>query len=242
MDANTAEVLVELNRVFYLRFASEFAQSRHPHQPGLKRLLSFLPKEGRVLDVGCGNGRLAHSLDREGYRVAYLGLDNSPAMLAIAQADTAALAISTDFAVVDVSHAGWTQQFRAECFDAIVALALLHHIPARSRRRDLLLELGTMLTQDGVLALSTWQFLNEPRLLRKIVPWSAAGLTADQVEPGDYLLDWQRGGIGLRYCHLIDEVELATLAAQAGLNLWAVFQDDGRTHDLNLFAILRPSR
>lgn len=35
-------------------------------------------------------------------------------------------------------------------------------------------------------------------------------------EPGDYLLDWKRGGQGLRYCHLVDEAEVERLAAGSG--------------------------
>ena len=71
------------------------------------------------------------------------------------------------------------------------------------------------------------------------MPWRAAGLASDQVEPGDYLLDWQRGGSGLRYCHLVDEPELIDLASQAGLRAEATFHDDGRNRNLNLFALLR---
>jgi hypothetical protein len=119
---------------------------------------------------------------------------------------------------------------------------VLHHIPGWHGRRNLLAQLAGLLADDGVLALSTWQFLNEARLRRKVVPWSAAGLAPDQLEPGDYLLDWQRGGAGLRYCHLVDEAELAALAGLAGLQLQAIYYDDGRNKNLNLFAVLRPRR
>ncbi len=71
------------------------------------------------------------------------------------------------------------------------------------------------------------------------MPWDAAGLTPDQVEAGDALLDWQRGGVGLRYCHLVDEAEVTTLASQAGLDVQTMFYDDGRSKNLNLFAVLR---
>jgi 2-polyprenyl-3-methyl-5-hydroxy-6-metoxy-1,4-benzoquinol methylase len=239
MDASTVETLLRLNRTFYGSFAQQFAQSRTPNQPGWRRLLSFLPHSGRLLDVGCGHGRLARLLDQEGRRVAYVGVDSSPQLLAIARSDVAALAIRTAFVQTDVTVAGWVGQLPAGPFDAIVALAVLHHIPGWQGRRNLLAQLAGLLTAEGVLALSTWQFMNEARLRRKIVPWSAAGLTPEQVEAGDTLLDWQRGGAGLRYCHLVDEMELAALASQSGLDVQAMFYDDGREKNLNLFAVLR---
>lgn len=242
MQPATAETLLRLNRAFYDRFAADFAGSRTPNQPGLRRLLDYLPTRGRLLDVGCGNGRLAHLLDQQARLVAYVGVDSGARLLALARANAEALAIPSQFIEADVSVAGWQGKLPPGPYDAVAALALLHHLPGWQRRRGLLVQLAGLLADDGVLALSTWQFLNEARLRRKVVNWSAAGLTSDQVEPGDYLLDWQRGGSGLRYCHLVEEVELAELAASAGLRVQAVFYDDGRHKNLNLFAVLRRDR
>lgn len=240
MDAATIDSLRQINRTFYSRFAGQFAGSRSHNQPGLLRLIPHLPPSGRLLDVGCGNGRLARVLHQQGRRLAYLGIDSSPELLAIARSESAPLAMPADFAEIDVASPGWIARLPHQTFDAVVALAVLHHVPGWQGRIDLLIQLASLLDGEGVLALSTWQFLNEARLRRKIVPWRAAGLTAEQVEPGDYLLDWQRGGAGLRYCHLVDDVELAALAEQSGLSVHATYLDDGRSHNLNLFAVLRP--
>jgi SAM-dependent methyltransferase len=238
METATAETLLRLNRAFYARFAAEFAGSRTPNQPGWQRLLDYLPHHGRLLDVGCGDGRLARLLDQQGRRLAYVGVDSSPQLLAIARSHATALAKPTDFVEADVTAPGWTGSLPLGGFDAVAAMAVLHHIPGWQLRRDLLAQLVGLLAADGVLVLSTWQFMNEARLRRKIVPWSAAGLTPEQVEAGDALLDWQRGGAGLRYCHWVDEGELSGLAEQAGLKVQALFYDDGRDKNLNLFAVL----
>lgn len=242
MQPTTAETLLHLNRVFYDRFAVEFSGSRTPNQPGWQRLLDYLPARGRLLDVGCGNGRLAHVLHQLAQPVVYVGVDSSARLLALARANAEALAVPGQFFEADVSAAGWEDRAPAGPYDAVVALALLHHMPGWQRRRDLLAQLAGLLAGDGVLAVSTWQFLNEARLRRKVVDWSAAGLAPEQVEPGDYLLDWQRGGAGLRYVHLLDEAELVGLAASAGLRVQTVFYDDGRNRNLNLFAVLRCDR
>jgi len=236
VDAATAKTLLDLNRSFYDQFAGQFAQSRTLSQPGWRRLLPFLPESGPLLDVGCGHGRLAHFLASQGRRVAYVGVDSSQALLEIARAG--AVGLEAVFVEADITAPGWRRRLPHARYPAVTALAVLHHIPGWERRRALLAELGALLADDGLLALSTWQFMNEARLRRKVTPWQAAGLSAEQVEAGDYLLDWQRGGQGLRYCHLVDEAELVRLAGQAGLVVRALFQDDGRGSNLNQFAVL----
>jgi hypothetical protein len=72
---------------------------------------------------------------------------------------------------------------------------------------------------------------------RKIVDWSEASIAEEMLEPGDYLLDWKRGGRGLRYCHLVDEAEVERLAAESGIHLRETFRAGGREGNLSLFAI-----
>lgn len=237
MDSTTTAALLQINREFYARFAVQFSQTRSPVQSGWQRLLAILPQHGRLLDVGCGNGRLALLLHQEKRVLDYIGIDSSPELLAIARSQD--LGVVTTFVLGDVVAPGWEQRLPARSFDAIVALAVLHHIPSWQARARLLAQLSALLGQDAVMIVSTWQFMNEARLRRKIVPWSAAGLRPEQVESGDYLLDWQRGGQGLRYCHLVDEQELVALARQAGLQVDLLYYDDGRNRNLNLFAMLR---
>ena len=75
MDGKTVQRLLALNRQFYDEFADPFAESRGFEQPGLRRALDVLPATGRLLDVGCGNGRLAHVLESADRSIDYLGID-----------------------------------------------------------------------------------------------------------------------------------------------------------------------
>lgn len=231
--------MTAINRQFYDHLAEPFAASRSARQPGLQRLTGRLADGGALLDVGCGNGRLARALQAAGLTLRYTGVDSSARLLALAADNTAGLStVHVQLLRADVLAEGWTAALTGQRFDTIALLAVLHHIPGRAQRAQLLRTLSSLLGDQGVLAISTWQFLSEPRLRRKIVPWSQVGLAEGDVEAGDYLLDWQRGGFGLRYCHLVDEGELQELAAAADLAMVERYLADGPGQNLNLYAVL----
>ena len=78
----------------------------------------------------------------------------------------------------------------------------------------------------------------EPERLReRIEPWESIGLHADQVDPQDYLIDWRRGGRGLRYVHFYTNPELHNLAETAGFTVNGIFTSDGETESLGLYHI-----
>jgi SAM-dependent methyltransferase len=238
MDKEIVERLLALNRAFYAAFARPFAASRSATDPALTCILPYIPQRARVLDVGCGNGRLALLLDRERSGATYVGVDAVPELIAVARAQAARLAtITAEFHVADVTRPGWSEGIPAT-FDCALALAVLHHVPGFDLRARALRDVGSLLARGGCLLISTWQFLESARLRRKIVDWVEVGIPRETLEPGDYLLDWRRGGRGLRYCHLVDEAEIERLAAASGLRLRETFRAGGREGNLSLFAVL----
>jgi hypothetical protein len=75
-------------------------------------------------------------------------------------------------------------------------------------------------------------------MLKRIVPWNKVGIDEQELEPGDALLSWKRGGTGLRYCHWIEEDELHSLATLAGLSIVKTFRAGGREGNLSLYSVL----
>lgn len=236
MKADVADRLIALNRDFYAAVAEPFARSRVQPQPGFARLLDFVPRPCRnLLDVGCADGRYGRFMQQKLPDLAYTGVDFSAALLDLARASTTGRFLVRDLTQPD-SLSGLGP------FDLAASLATLHHMPGRARRVQLLREMARCVEQhdarSGRLFVSTWQFLDSQRQRRKLRPWSAVGLSESDVEPGDYVLNWQRGVAALRYvCH-IDAAELAALAADAGLTVIAHFRSDGREGNLSLYAVL----
>lgn len=239
MDAETVNKLLEINRAFYSQFSTDFSDSRSSERFNIEPFREYLADGIRLLDAGCGNGRLANTLQDAGFSLDYVGIDGSTELVTFAEKRRMALKnVHAEFRVIDLTAPQWSQTIDDVApFDVVVSLAVLHHIPAFERRVQVLKEIRTLLKPQGIFVLSNWQFTHSERLRKKIVGWDKIGLNATQVEQGDYLLDWKRGGVGYRYVHLIDESEMERLADAAGFQIIKQFSADS---DLNLFSILSP--
>jgi len=239
--------LLDLNRQFYAIVGNEFDRTRQGLPLGMVELANRLAARTqgngaaplRVLDAGCGNGRFARALAQAGVACTYTGIDADAHLLALAEQQTADLAgISTHFAAIDLAVEGWVRQVGAQGqFDLVVCLAVLHHFPGLALRARIVAELASLVAAQGVLALSTWQFLTSERLSQKQMEWAEVGVDAEQVETGDALLPWNQGAHALRYVHQLDLAEVQTLAGDAGMQLDASYHADGKEGNLNLYTL-----
>jgi tRNA (uracil-5-)-methyltransferase TRM9 len=238
VDDATRLLLLDVNKQFYQTFALPFSATRRRIQPGVLELLERIEPTARLLDLGCGTGTLVRELIRRNFRGIYVGLDQSESLLHQArQTIRGQVDFNYHFLLVDLSGAHWDQDLPISPFDIGLAFAFIHHLPGSSSRKELLLTLRQHLGSSGLLYLSNWQFLNSPRLRARIIPWEEIGLSAQEVEPGDYLLDWRHGGRGLRYVHHFSSEELASLAEEAGYTILESFHSDGENGRLGLYQV-----
>jgi tRNA (uracil-5-)-methyltransferase TRM9 len=237
MDAVTAARLVEINREFYTRFGAPFSATRHRLQPGVRRVLESLTGDESILDLGCGNGELARELAKRGQRGPYLGVDFSVPLLQEAELDGGDF--FARFMQVDLTRlSAFSGQLSVSGgWSLITAFAVLHHIPSSEMRLEFVRAVRELLSKEGRFILSNWQFLNSEKLRARIQDWSKVGLSENDVDPGDHLLDWRSGGEGLRYVHHFSANELSALAKAAGFTVREAFDSDGEGGNLGLYQI-----
>ena len=235
MKPEVVQKLLTLNRQFYDTIADSFAESRQNPMHGFFDLLAYVPRTPvNLLDVGCGNGRYGHFMAGQGVLGRYGAVDFSSELLGkVQQMVPTAQVWQRDMSQPDFLD-GVGQ------YDVVACLAAMHHLPGRENRVQLLQELKGCLGKNGRIFLANWQFTDSERQRRKIMDWAEIGLSAADVEPGDYLLKWQRGRVALRYACMVDEAETARLAAAAGLNIVAQFRNDGKEGNLSLYTVLVP--
>jgi SAM-dependent methyltransferase len=250
LDPDILHRLIQINTQFYQTFASEFSATRQRLQPGVQSVITGLPPDADLLDLGCGNGELWRRLAARGHRGRYLGLDFSQGLLQEARraaSPTGGPAGQAAFLQADLTQPGWkaavlgqTRSWEGQAypgFGRALAFAVLHHIPGSSLRLDLLKEIHSLLAPGGLFIHSAWQFLASERLRGRIQGWETVGIRPEEVEQGDYLLDWRAGGQGTRYVHHFDLDELTGLAEAAGFQVLDSFYSDGEGGNLGLYQV-----
>ena len=115
----------------------------HPIEPSW---LSRLDPGARILDYGCGYGRLAGELHQRGFE-AVEGVDLSPGLITRAREQWPGLR----FSVIDTPP---ELSYPDESFDAVLLFAVLTCIPTDAGQRELVAELRRLLRPGGLLYLS----------------------------------------------------------------------------------------
>jgi tRNA (uracil-5-)-methyltransferase TRM9 len=232
MNSVTANRLLTINHEFYNRFGDQFSATRQRLQPGVKKIIDSIRADESVLDLGCGNGHFLHELIRRGHKATLRGVDFSLPLLRDAESTPGVVFCEADLSQLSVIS---NQLSVEDGWDVITMFATLHHIPSTEMRLDILGTVRKLIKEDGKFILSNWQFLNSAKLRARIQPWDRVGINENDLDEGDYLLDWRSGGEGLRYAHQFSAEELSALAEQAEMRVSDSFLSDGEGGNLGLY-------
>jgi SAM-dependent methyltransferase len=152
------------------RFWNQAAGTRKfTHPLDHARFTNAVSRDARILDFGCGQGRLCAELMELGYR-GVAGVDSSPEMIRAAQH----VCPDFEFAVND----GGRLPFAAGSFDAVLLFAVLTCIPDDAAQKNLLAEFKRILRPGGLLLISDYPLQSDARNLERYEAFSR--------EPGGY--------------------------------------------------------
>jgi len=106
--------------------AQDYAQNSQAQQQWANELIALLQLSGRenVLDLGCGDGKVTAEIAKIVDRGTVVGIDNSAAMIALAQGRYPNQQHpNLSFRVMDAGNLSFT-----ECFDLVFSNAVLHWV------------------------------------------------------------------------------------------------------------------
>jgi ubiquinone/menaquinone biosynthesis C-methylase UbiE len=135
----------------YDAFAQDFSKSRQAGWPEFELLRPLVKKGNRVLDLGCGNGRLRTFLTDCGTKEGeYFGFDASEELLKIARENNP----HDHF-----FHGNFGEKlpFGADQFDVVAAVASFHHLLSMQEQQLFFAEVFRVMKPNGKLFLTTWK-------------------------------------------------------------------------------------
>ena len=128
MDSNYARELIKKTKNDFDKIANEFSKTRKTLWPELLELDKYIKDNEKVLDLGCGNGRLFELFSAQGRSVSggkkvdYVGIDNSSNLISEAKKK-----YGNYFQVADILNIPFSDNY----FDSIWLIAVFHHIPSK---------------------------------------------------------------------------------------------------------------
>lgn len=251
MDSQLAHRLIACNNAFYRAHAASFSATRSAPWQGWQRIVDTARDvldggaRPRIADIACGNLRFERFLTEQLPDVLpeFLAVDSTPELAA--DAPHGRIRLLQRDVLADLLDGRDPLSELPSC-DLTVCFGFMHHVPEGGLRQTLLDTLARTTRQNGLLAISFWQFMDDARLAAKAHAANEAareaGWPVDALEPGDHFLGWQDDPGALRYCHHFTEAEIDGLVTRLrahGLRELDRFSADGRSGALNRYLICR---
>ncbi len=181
----------------YDKFAEEFSKTRNYPWKEVSDFLEILPKNSRILDIGCGNGR--HIIEAKKRGLNAVGIDISKNLLKIAKRKAGAPLVLGN---------ALSLPFKDRAFDSSICTAVIHHFKDEKDRIQALKEAARV--SKSAILVSVWAFEQEKFARRK---------------SQDIQLGWNKEFP--RFYHLFREGEIEDLVEKAGLKLKKSWRDGG---------------
>lgn len=207
MDEEFAKYLLEKSRQDYNLIADDFSRTRGRMWEELRFLEEYITEGEKILDSGCGNGRLLQLL--EGREVDYYGIDISQKLIEIAKSRYP----DAKFQVADALNLPFPDNF----FDQVFTIAVFHHIPSQKFRLQFLNEARRVLNPGGRMVLVVWGLGGRKRLILFLKYAVFKILGKSKLDFGDTFVPWRKDT--MRYVHYFLKDELKKLAERAGFKV-----------------------
>lgn len=235
MDKQTQENLLDIVKRNYEEIAPDFDITRKKYLwPELIKLAGMVKDGDRVLDVGCGNGRLLSAFADK--KIEYVGVDNSEKLIEAARENldsrlrgndkNKAGARNDKFLVADILE---LDKLSEKDFDYIFCIAVLHHLPGEDLRLKALEQMKNKIKPGGKIILTVWNLWSQKKfgwLIYKYVWLRLIGL--NKMDCNDILFDWKNNQgekISRRYYHAFTKNGLKKSADGAELKIEKLYKD-----------------
>lgn len=238
MDSQVARELITQMEVDYDAIAEHFSATRSSQWYIVNLLMEQYVRPGQtVLDLGCGNGRVADIANK--IKASYLGVDLSRKLIAHAHR----LHPHNQFAVgsmLDIPA-------RDQQFDHTILVASFHHIPSRLLRLQTLAEIKRVTKLGGYCIMINWNLHQRKFIRMRYQSYVAKLFGQNQLDWNDLFIPWRtqtKKQLANRYYHGFTQHEIHSLAREADFEVVEQYYETHgmhvhRTEGQNLVSVLR---
>jgi tRNA (uracil-5-)-methyltransferase TRM9 len=212
MNKDYANYLLKKTKDDYNRIADKFSSTRSYLPADILALKKYANSGDKILDLGCGNGRLSELFKKED-NCNYFGTDFSKELIAIARKKYK----NEKFYLANALKL----PFLSDQFDMVYCLSVFHHIPSSEYRIIFLKEIMRVLKPNGKVVLTVWNLKGKKNVNVKIVKNSLLGFFGlSKLDKGDIFLSFKTEGKTVeRYIHCFTPEELEKIFAKAGFKI-----------------------
>ena len=225
MKREYAQYLLTKTIQDYNLIAEDFSRTRRFIWQDIKPLADFVFSRERVLDIGCGNGRLLQIF--KDIDIDYTGVDASEKIIEQARRHYPKAKFQVSGAL--------KLHLPTNYFDKVYSVAVLHHIPSKEFRLKFLQEARRVLKPGGLLILTVWNLWNWRglKLISKHLFLKLLGKS--KMDFKDVFVNW--GKTCQRYIHIFSRGELEELVKEAGFKIKEAGVLRGKKRNKNFYLV-----
>jgi len=217
MKLEKAQKILEETKRNFDKIAEKFSESRKKSWEIMKIFINDIKEKEKVLDIGCGNGRLYELLKEK--EVEYIGIDNSEKLIEIAREKFS----KPKFIVVDALNL----PFKDEEFDHVFMIAVLPHIPSKELQLKVLKNAYRVLKKNGSLFLTCWNLFQPKLFFANLIRRFKNPKLYQGFSLKDFLIPWQMktGEKIQRFYYAFTKNELKKLLQKSGFKIEKIFYE-----------------
>ncbi len=209
-----SEQLLQQVKNGYNKISEHFSQTRYKPWDEFKLFKEYIRDGQKILDLGCGNGRLYKFLKDQNLNVDYYGLDNAEKLISICKEKYPEVA--DRFKVGEIFKLPYDESQ----FDVVICIATFHHLSDYTQRINTLEQVRRVLKPGGYLLMTNWHLWHRPFLKYFFSQFR------QKVSRKDLIFPWKSADGQVqcqRYYHAFTKGELKRLFKKSNFKIEKIF-------------------
>ncbi|HCP08611.1 MAG TPA: hypothetical protein DIT25_02320 [Candidatus Moranbacteria bacterium] len=223
MDSESVKKILKDTELGYDRMSQKFSETRKFFWRGLEFIKDYAKEGDRVLDFGCGNGRLVELFADK--NIDYIGVDASQGLIDQAKSKYPDKALNFQ----KISASQDSLPFEDVFFNTAYSIAVFHHFP-KEHSKKMTQELYRITKSGGYVIVTVWNIWQKKYIKNILKNWVNKLIGRSDLDWNDCHISFKnnQGEIFQRFHHAFTKRELKSIFSEAGFKAEICKVVDGR--------------